>query len=91
MTAPISLGAAGDQLFLSFYGTGFRNRGALADVTATIGGQKATVLYAGPQPDFAGLDQINIAVPRALQGKGDVPVALTVAGRNANVTIVNIQ
>ena len=91
VTAPISLGAAGDQLFLSFYGTGFRNRGALADVTATIGGQKATVLYAGPQPDFAGLDQINIAVPRALQGKGDVPVALTVAGRNANVTIVNIQ
>ena len=36
---------------------------AQAQVTATFGNVSAQVLYAGTQPDFPGLDQINIQLP----------------------------
>jgi uncharacterized protein (TIGR03437 family) len=89
--APLDLGAATEQVYLSLYGTGIRNRSGLQDVTATIGGQKADVEYAGPQPAFSGLDQVNLPIPRSLAGKGEVPVILTIAGRNANTVTVNIK
>ncbi len=48
-------------------------RGAAAGrVEATIGGRPATVLYAGPQGRFAGLDQVNVAIPGGLKGVVDV-------------------
>jgi len=49
------------------------------------------VAYAGPQPQFAGLDQVNLYVPRSLAGAGEVPVILTVDGVTANVVTVNIK
>lgn len=53
--------------------------------------RSAEVLYAGPQGDFAGLNQINVRVPRSLAGRGEVDIALTVDGQAANVVKVNIQ
>jgi uncharacterized protein (TIGR03437 family) len=67
---PIDLGPATDQVFLVLYGTGIRNRSALAGVTATIGGAPASVGYAGPAPGFIGLDQVNVLLSRALIGRG---------------------
>jgi uncharacterized protein (TIGR03437 family) len=87
---PIDLGAATDQVFLELYGTGIRGRSALTGVTATIGGQNADVLYAGPQSGYAGLDQVNVRVPRSLAGRGAVDVVLTVDGNTANTVTVSI-
>ena len=56
-----------------------------------IGGVPVQVLYAGLQPDFAGLDQINVLVPRSLIGRGEVDLVLTVDGKVANTVKVNIK
>lgn len=90
-TSVIDLGPATDELYLSLYGTGLRLRPSLEAVSATIGGQRADVLYAGPQPAFAGLDQVNLRIPRTLAGRGEVPVVLSVDGHIANTVTVNIR
>ena len=90
-TTPLEMGAASDQLILSLYGTGIRNRAALSDVSVFIGDDKSAVLYAGPQGDFPGLDQINVRVPRTRIGGGAVSVILSVAGKSANVTMANFK
>lgn len=85
------LGSNSDQLFLVLYGTGFRFRSSLANVTARIGGEIAPVHFAGAQGDFVGLDQINIQIPRSLAGRGEVNLVLTVDGHQANTIKVNIK
>ena len=40
---------------------------------------------------FAGLDQVNLLLPRSLAGRGDVDVALTVDGKAANIVRINIK
>lgn len=90
-SVPMDLGAPTDILVLELYGTGVRGRSSLANVVATIGGVPAAVAYAGPQNQFAGLDQINLYVPRSLAGAGEVPVVLTVDGVTANVVTVNVR
>jgi fibronectin type 3 domain-containing protein len=40
---------------------------------------------------MTGLDQVNLAVPGSLVGRGEVPVALEVDGRPANVVTVNLS
>jgi uncharacterized protein (TIGR03118 family) len=52
----------------------------VAPVTATIGGQAATVIYAGSAPgQIAGVMQVELVVP-AGAGTGEVPVIVTVGG-----------
>ena len=91
VTAPLDMGAVSDQLILSLYGTGIRNRETISDVSIFIGDDKCDVLYAGPQGDYPGLDQINVRIPRTRIGGGAVSVILSVAGKSANVTMVNIK
>jgi len=88
---PVNLGPSTDQVYLLLYGTGIRNRSSLANVSAKMAEMNATVLFAGPQGTDAGLDQVNLLVPRGLQGRGQVLVALTVDGLYANVVQVAIQ
>lgn len=80
-----------DQLFLEIYGTGIRNHSGLPNVTARIGGVAAEVSYAGAQCCFAGLDQINVKIPAALTGRGDVDVVLTIDGRETTPLRINIK
>lgn len=61
VTTPIDLGPSTDQVYLSLFGTGIRDRASLQDVTASIGGEKVDVTYAGAQPAFSGLDQVNLS------------------------------
>lgn len=88
---PIDLGPEGDQVFLILYGTGWRNRGALASVTTKLGGTSGETFYAGPQGSFAGLDQLNVLIPRSLAGRGEVDVVLMVDGVPANIVRVSIK
>ena len=88
---PIDLGAANDQVFLLLFATGIRNRSQLANVTARLGDADALVLFAGPQGDLLGLDQVNVQLPRALAGRGEIDLALTVDGRAANLVRIAIK
>jgi uncharacterized protein (TIGR03437 family) len=88
---PIDLGAASDTVYLSLYGTGMRGRSALSAVLATIGGTSSNVQYAGAQPSFPGLDQVNLIISPILRGSGVAPIVLSVDGIAANTVTVAIQ
>jgi uncharacterized protein (TIGR03437 family) len=88
---PLDLGPETEQVFLILFGTGIRQRSSLSAVIATIGGAYAEVSFAGASPDFVGLDQINVRVPRSLAGRGEVDVLLTVEAQMANAVRVNIR
>ncbi|MCC6262563.1 MAG: hypothetical protein IT169_03225, partial [Bryobacterales bacterium] len=70
----VSFGGPDSDVFLEVYGTGFQNLGAPENLRAYIGGRSAEVTFAGPHAHFAGLDQVNIKVPRDI-AKG-VPLDL---------------
>ena len=89
MTTPMSLGNPGDQLVVTFYGTGLRNNSGLPNSSILIGGARASLLYAGAQPQYPGLDQVNVVIPSSLAGAGEVTVVLKVDGQTANVDTVN--
>ena len=87
---PINLGVD-TPTFLTLFGTGIRNRSSLSGVTVTIKGNSVPVQFAGPQGFYAGLDQVNIALPLTLRGSGESDLVLTVDGVAANTVRVNIQ
>jgi uncharacterized protein (TIGR03437 family) len=60
-------------------------------ITVTIGGQPATVLFAGLTPAFAGLYQVNVVVPKGITPAPDVPVVLTGAGLSSPAVTVAIR
>jgi uncharacterized protein (TIGR03437 family) len=88
---PIDLGPGNEQVFLILFGTGLRYHSGLPAVSAKIAGMETYVQYAGTQGDFAGLDQVNVQLPRNLIGRGEVEVALTVEGKTANPVRINIR
>jgi uncharacterized protein (TIGR03437 family) len=87
---PIDLGLD-TPVYLSLYGTGIRNRSSLSNVTVTIDGISVPVLYAGPQPQFPGLDQVNVALTLNLRGTGETNVVLMVDGQTSNPVTVNLK
>lgn len=89
---PISLGAAGTLVYLDFYGTGFRGRSSISNVLVSLGGISVPALYAGPQSQYLGLDQLIVGpLPRALAGKGVTTVSVNVDGTPANALSVVFQ
>lgn len=81
----IDPGPVSDQVFLVLFGTGLRNRSSLSAVNARLGDLTLEVLFAGPSPDFAGLDQVNLRLLPNLAGGGELPLTLTVDGAAANI------
>ncbi len=73
---------------LSLYATGLRQG---SRTTATAGGVPVAVLYSGSQPTFPGLDQVNIALPVELRGRGEVEIRLIVDGVASNPVMVLIR
>lgn len=85
---PIDLGT-GDPIYLSLYGTGWRNA---ANVTVTVGAQNVPVLYAGAQGAFTGLDQVNFGpLPVSLAGSARANIVLTADGQTANPVEIAIR
>jgi uncharacterized protein (TIGR03437 family) len=85
---PIIFGSEGDRIFLVLFGTGFRF--SAANVRVALNGTNVPLLFAGAQPDFVGLDQTNLEVPRELP-RGEVSIVLTVDGRSANTLTITTQ
>ena len=88
---PIDLGAPGDQVFLTLFGTGIRGAAGTQSVTARYGNRELPVTFAGPQGSYDGLDQVNLLLPRTLAGAGTVDIALTVNGWEANIVTVTVR
>ncbi len=88
---PLDLGPDTEQLFLIIFGTGIRFRKDPPQVSATIGGVTARVDYAKNQCCFVGLDQVNLLIPRALIGRGEVDVVLTVDGQSTTPLKIAIK
>ena len=59
------------------------------NVTATIEGQTASVVFAGLAPGFAGLYQVNILVPQL--PPGDHPLQVFAGGVPSNIAPVSIR
>jgi uncharacterized protein (TIGR03437 family) len=63
----------------------------VAPVNVTIGGQPATVSFAGIAPGFAGLLQVNVVVPAGSSTGPQTPVELTIdgmaTGQNATMAV----
>jgi len=87
---PIDVGVDA-PVYLSFYGTGIRGAGSLANVSVTIGTTTVQPIYAGPQVQTPGLDQVNVPLPISLRGSGLVNVTVTVNGVKSNAVQINIQ
>jgi uncharacterized protein (TIGR03437 family) len=49
------------------------------------------VSYAGAQSQFAGLDQVNVLLPRVLAGTGVTNIVLSAGGKAANTVYVSIK
>lgn len=87
VAAPIDLGAETDRVFLVLFATGVRHApdangdgNAVESVRVVLGGSELTPVYAGPHPDFIGLDQINVELPRSLMGRGEVSFTISANG-----------
>lgn len=89
---PLSLGAESEQVYLVLYGTGIRYAQGQSSLTAQVGGTTVPVSFAGPQGEYAGLDQVNIGpLPRSLAGKGEAAVVVAAGRFKSNTVSVTIQ
>jgi uncharacterized protein (TIGR03437 family) len=68
-----------------------RQRTSLQSVSATIAGITVPVSFARQQGSLVGLDQVNIALPGTLKGKGEVEVMLIVDGIAANPVRITLR
>ena len=60
-------------------------------VALSVGGQSATVAFAGLAPGFVGLYQVNSVVPQGTSTGNSVPVILSVAGQTSAPVTIAIQ
>jgi uncharacterized protein (TIGR03437 family) len=89
LPVPVDLGATGDQVFLSLYGTGFRNA---SHATAIVGDVSVPVAGFAPVGVYQGEDVVNIGpLPRSLTARGEVSVVLAFDGKTANTVTVSIR
>jgi uncharacterized protein (TIGR03437 family) len=86
---PIAMANPGST-YLVLYGSGIA-AGGTALTSATINGQNATVIYAGPSGGSLGVDQVNILVPAKLAGAGNVNVQVTTEAVPLNPVQVTIK
>jgi uncharacterized protein (TIGR03437 family) len=87
---PVPIGVASGPVTLAMFGTGLRAAGTMG-VTATVKGSPVTVTYAGAQPSYPGLDQVNIQLPASLAGSGLVAIQISANGTPSNTVYVSIQ
>jgi uncharacterized protein (TIGR03437 family) len=63
---------------------------ATSTVTATLGTQTATVLFAGLAPGLVGVLQVNVMVPAGLAA-GSYPLTVTVGGQASNSAPISVK
>ncbi|MBI3696887.1 MAG: SBBP repeat-containing protein [Acidobacteria bacterium] len=61
-----------------------------ATPTVTIDGASAEILFSGAAPGFVGLNQINLRIPANTRTAGNIPVVLTVGGKQSNAVTIPV-
>jgi uncharacterized protein (TIGR03437 family) len=89
VAVPADLSPDTDRFYLILYATGLRFRSSVDGVKATVGGEDATVVYAGSANSSDGLDVLNILLPTDLHGWVDV--AVTVDNMAANTVRILLK
>ena len=56
-----------------------------------IDGQNLPVTFANAQGQFAGVDQINVLLPRTLSGRGEINLTVVADGKAANTVKVKVK
>ena len=82
---PLPIDVSTGSVYLSLYGTGFSINSdgsplASSDIFCTVNGTPVPVTYAGVQPEFPGLDQINVRLLPSLAGSGQAQIECTFDG-----------
>jgi uncharacterized protein (TIGR03437 family) len=86
--------------FLVLFVTGIRNtpasnpadgNGVAESLRVNMNGTLVTPIFGGPQPQFVGLDQVNVQVPPNFTGAGRIDATLIVNGRPANTVQLQIM
>ncbi len=99
ITNSIDMGQEGERLILILFTSGIRRAtdpngdGNLNEnIRVLIGGIEVAPIFAGIQPDYVGLDQINVEIPRTLIGRGTVNVAVSATGyTSSNLSDIEIS
>lgn len=93
---------ANRDVFVSLFGTGWRFANQLAGgatnellaasnaLTVEVNNQPVEILYAGAQPEYLGLDQINIKLPRNL-APGLYPMVIKIGGQMSNAVLLRVE
>ena len=87
----VPIDVSSDLVFLQLYGTGIRNIPDASAAPCIVGATQIKPAYAGAQPSFPGLDQVNVLLPASLSGAGTVTVQMTVNGQPANPVTIAIK
>ena len=91
LAKPIDLGPADEKVILILFLTGIRNApdpngdgNANESVRVLVNGNELVPAYSGVQPNFIGLDQINVELPRYLLGNSALDIQIKVNGILSN-------
>lgn len=92
---PRSIRLTDDEVvYLILYGTGFYvPYPGVAETEATFQSASAQTIQKGvavAAPGFAGLDQVNLLLPRSLRGQGDVTLTIKRGGAGTNPVTIRI-
>ncbi len=91
---PVDVSDENEQVFLALFGTGWQNGAALDAIQVMVDAVPVEVLYAGVQggqAEMTGFAQLNLRLPPALKGRGEVTVKFINAGRSANPVKIVIK
>jgi uncharacterized protein (TIGR03437 family) len=58
--------------------------------TVTVDGVPATVLFSGTTPGLVGLNQINLRVPASTRAANNIPVVVTIGGKQSNTVTIAV-
>ncbi|MGH9842518.1 MAG: Ig-like domain-containing protein [Blastocatellia bacterium] len=93
---PIDLGAEGERVFLILYLSGIRKAAdpdgdgnANETIRVNLNGFEIAPSYAGRQPTFPGLDQINVEISRRFAGHRQLAIRVLAGAPVANLNAAN--
>lgn len=73
--------------------TGARSTGnpTVSTPIVTIDGIPGVVIFSGAAPGFTGLYQINVQIPASTRSASDIPVVLSIGGRQSNSVTIAVS